>query len=146
MTMTETEKLQEAEIEKLMQDDDKEIYDLEQLILNGTDARIFIEIQYPNIADGKIEYVPVVAMIRPLQNKEVHTAQQIGISSKYTTANIEVVKKGLYTKDGDQFPARLVEKMPSGVTDAICNEILKASGVNIDTDENIALARKVMGF
>ena len=144
--MQDVEQLKEQEIEKIMQDENKEIYDFEQLILNGKDARILIEVQYPNLKDGKIEFVPVCAMIRPLDNKEVHTAQQIGVGSKYTTANIEIVKRGLYTKEGDKFPATLVEKMPSGVIDAICNEILKASGVNIGTEENIALARKVMGF
>ena len=107
--MQDVEQLKEQEIEKIMQDENKETYDFEQLILNGTDARIFIEIQYPNLKDGKIEFVPVCEMIRPLDNKEVHTAQQIGVASKYTTPNIEIVKKGLYTKEGNQFPATLVE-------------------------------------
>ena len=143
--MVNLEKLQKKELDELIVDE--EISELEQLIVQGTDAKIYIQVDYPvTNENGETEYTPVTAMIRPLNNVEASTAQQKGINSNFTTANIEMVKMGLFTKDGKQFPPKLVEAMPSGVVDSICTKILEISGIKVNTDENIDMVKKLMGF
>ena len=59
---------------------------------------------------------------------------------------LELVKKALYTRKGEPFPQELVEKFPTGVVVALVKEIAKISGVNLNSKENIQMAKELMGF
>lgn len=121
-----------------------EAMELETLILQGNKAQIPIIIDYPT-ADGKISQV--ACKIRPLNNIEWNNAIQKGFQNSYeTNSNIEIVKRGLLTKDGDGFPPELVEKMAGGVVNTIAEEIARVSGIKFDKEENIKYAKELMGF
>jgi len=140
--MTDVNKLREEELEMLSKEDE-EIFDLESLITDGVDAKIPIVIKYPK--DGKT--VRAGALIRPLSNIEWNNATRLNRApTSKTTNEVELVKKALYTRSGEQFPPKLVEQMPNGVIMELVKQIAHISGVDIDSKENIRMAKEMMGF
>ena len=130
----------EEEIEKLSHD--AELFDLESLITDGKDAKIPIEITFPK-PDGTGE-VKATAMIRPLTNIEVN---RLGLNKNIdTTYELELLRTGLYTSKGEQFPDELINKIPSGVVNELAKEISRVSGIQINNEENMKLAKEMMGF
>lgn len=117
---------------------DLEVFELEQLITNGIEEKIPIEIEYKNQKFG--------AMIRPLTSVEWNNATQRGQNRQETNTEIELLKIGLFNKDGSRFPEKLISKLPAGVSSTIMKELARISGVNFDSEENIKLVRKIMGF
>jgi len=141
--MVNAKKLQEQEIEEL----ENEEYDFETLILQGAETTVPIMVNYPIYNGEEIEYVPLTAIIKPITNVDANNAYSKGLAnSNKTTANIEIVKKGLFTKDMKPFKPELVEKMPTGVVDEICKQIMKISGISQNKEENMELVKKLMGF
>ena len=131
------------EIEMLSQD--TELFDLESLITDGKDAKIPIEITFPK-PDGTGE-VKATAMIRPLTNIEVNNATRLGLNKNIdTTYELELLRTGLYTSKGEQFPDELINKIPSGVVNELAKEISRVSGIQINNEENMKLAKEMMGF
>ena len=140
--MTNVDELLEEELQNLQVDE--EVYDLETLITDGRDAKIPIVIEYPR-KDGVM--VKAGALIRPLTNVEWNNATRLRRNPNDTTTNeLELVKKALYTKSGEQFPPELVTDMPNGVIMELVKEIAKISGVNLQSKENIRMAKEMMGF
>ena len=140
--MTDVNKLREEELEMLSKEDE-EIFDLESLITDGVDAKIPIIISYPK--DGKT--VKAGALIRPLSNIEWNNATRLNRApTSKTTNEVELVKKALYTRSGEQFPPKLVEQLPNGVILELVKQIAHISGVDIDSKENIRMAKEMMGF
>ena len=114
--MEDVSKLQEKELIALSDD---EVFDLESLITDGTDAKVPITIKFPT-RDGRT--VKAAAMIRPLNSVEWNNSTRLNRSkSEKTTNEIELLKKALYTKDGKPFPKDLIEKIPAGVVLEIVN-------------------------
>ena len=140
------EELKKQEIDDILNTENKEVLELEQLIIQGSESRIPIVIDYPVFVEDHVEYKPVSAFIKPLTNNESNKAYGIGIASKTSTPNIELVKMGLYNKDMEHLKPSLVEKMPSGIIDAICKQIMDISGIKIDEDAQYNLVRKLMDF
>ena len=133
----------EEEIENLSHEE--ELFDLESLITDGKDAKIPIEITFPK-ADGTGE-VKATAMIRPLTNIEVNNATRLGLNKNIdTTYELELLKTGLYTSKGEPFPDELINKIPSGVVNELAREISRVSGIQINNEENMRLAKEMMGF
>ena len=140
--MTSIEELEQQELENLSPED--EVFELEQLITDGADAKIPITISFPK-PDGKM--VKAAAMIRPLTNVEWNNCTRLKRPKNDPTTNeVELVKKALYTKDGEPFPPELVEKIPNGVIVELMREISRISGVNVNSKENLELMSKLMGF
>ena len=139
--MTNIDELQANEIASLEED---EIFDLESLITDGVNAKIPIVIEFPN-KNG--EMVKAAAMIRPLSNIEWNNAVRLNRGpNSGTTNDVELVKKGLYTKNGDPFPPELVEAIPAGVLMNILKKIAEISGLELFNEENLKFAKDVMGF
>lgn len=139
--MTNTDELLQQEIESLSAEE--EIFDLESLITDGVDAKIPIVIEFPK--DGKM--VKAGAMIRPLTIVEWNNATRLQRRpSENTTNEIELVKKALYTRKGDEFPSDLVDKFPTGVVLELVKQIARISGVELNSKENIKMAKELMGF
>ena len=95
------------DIEKLKQDEinqltntDLEMFDLENLITDGANARIPLEVNFPVYKDGKMTYKKYGVIIRPITSAELNNATKIGIKDNNSDVNTEIVKKGLCTKDG----------------------------------------------
>lgn len=141
--MTNVDKLKKDELIALS--DEEEIFDLESLITDGADAKIPIVLKYPK--NGKT--VKAGALIRPLTNVEWNNATRIsrsGNNASKTTNEVELVKQALYTRKGEPFPPKLVEDMPNGVVMELVNQIAVISGVELNSEENIRLAKEIMGF
>ena len=112
--------------------DTKEL-DLESLIVDGANARIPIEVEFPIYhEDGTLTYETRGAVIKPLKSHELTNASQIGLRLDYSDVNTEIVKAGLCRKDGSAYPPGVVESFPAGVISALANKILDVSGVKPD--------------
>lgn len=108
---------------------EQELFDLETLITEGIDARVPIEIEFPN---GK----KAAAMIRPLNANEFKTIYD-GDASNIL---ISILEKSLMNKNGDALPRSLIEAMPIGLPAKIIKQIFEISGVETteeDTNELI---------
>lgn len=107
----------------------QELFDLETLITEGMDARVPIEIEFP---DGR----KAAAMIRPLNANEFKTIYD-GDASNIL---ISILEKSLMNKNGDALPRSLIEAMPIGLPAKIIKQIFEISGVETteeDTNELI---------
>lgn len=107
----------------------QELFDLETLITEGIDARVPIEIEFPN---GK----KAAAMIRPLNANEFKTIYD-GDASNIL---INILEKSLMNKNGEPLPRELIEAMPLGLPAKIIKQIFEISGVETteeDTNELI---------
>ena len=137
------EEKQKAELEKLQQDYDvTEIIDLEDLLLEGIEAKVPILIDFP-MPDGTSKKVG--AMIRPLTASEWNTCS-LKLARQQKSMAEEVVKIGLLDKEGNPMPKRLIEQLPTGVTTEIYDEIAKISGVKEDKEGQLELVKEMMGF
>lgn len=132
-----TNELKQQEIERLSVEE-KEVIDLEQLITDGVNAKIPIEITYNNKTFG--------VMVRPLTNVEWNNALQKSIHNKKTTNEVELLKIGLYKTDGTKFPAELIEQIPAGISSELMKKIAEISGIKLNTKENMELVKEMMGF
>lgn len=141
--MTDVDKLREEELRQL---NDDEIFDLEALVTDGVDAKVPIVIKYPKtLEDGTVKMVKAGAMIRPLTNVEWNNSTRLNRSTNAKTTNeVELLKKALYTRNGEQMPAKVVEDLPSGVVTELVKEVAVISG--IDVEENMRLAKEMLGF
>lgn len=139
--MTDVDKLKEEELRALSEEE--EIFDLESLITDGTNAKVPITIQYYNTDLQR--NVKAGAMIRPLSNLEWNNSVRLNRSqNSNTTDNIELLKKALYTIDGKPFNPKAIESMPAGVVEQLVEKVAEISG--IDLEKNIERAMKLQGF
>ena len=119
-----------AELE--IQQTEEELFDLETLITEGVDARVPIEIEFPN---GK----KAAAMIRPINTAEFQTIY----GGQPAEILIRVLELGLLTKDGKPLKRELIESMPMGVPNKIFEQICAISGLELDP-KAVKSAREVM--
>lgn len=132
-----TNELKQQEMEELSVEE-IEVADLETLIVDGANTKVPIEITYNNQRFG--------VMIRPLTNVEWNTAIQKSMQNKTTTNEVELLKIGLYKKDGTPFPKELIHKLPAGISSELMKKIAEISGVKINTKENMEMVKEMMGF
>lgn len=130
-------------MDNLLEDD---VLGLEQLIVDGADARVPLEIEFPVYKNGKQEKKKYLVIIKPLRSSELNNATQIGLKNSYTDVNTEIVKLGLITKDGEPYPEEVVEKLPAGVINKLTEHICEISGLNTDKEANAKLIKEMMGF
>lgn len=119
-------------------DIDEEIFDLESLIVDGTNAKVPVEINYDNKKFG--------AILKPLTNVEWNNASRVGFKNHKTTTELELLKKGLFTRNDEPFPEKVLVKLPQGVVNALFKELARISGVELNTEENMELAKRLMDF
>lgn len=136
--------LAREEIERLSQEN--EVFDLETLIVDGANVRIHVEVDFPVYKNGTVTHKKYGAIIKPLPSHEFTNATQIGLRNPDTDVNTEIVKKGLCTKTGEQFPEDVVEKLPVGVIIKLAEKICEVSGIEQNTENQAELVREVMGF
>ena len=121
-------------------------FDLEQLIIDGADARIPLEIEFPIYKDGELTSRKYGVMIRPIKSSELNNATQLGLSDDTTDVNTEIVKIGLCKKTGEQYPPEVVEKLPAGVISKLVEKIFDVSGIQTDKEAGERYMRELMGF
>ena len=126
--------------------EEEEIFDLETLVTDGKDARFPVKIKYPKKNDdGTVVMVDAGALIRPVTNIEWNNATRMKRSPNDKTSNeVELLKKALYTRGGEQMPPAIVEALPNGVVIELVKLISEVSGV--DYEANLKMAKEMMGF
>ena len=134
--MTDIKKLQEEELNSLSVD--TEVLDLESLITDGVNAKVPVEITYKGKNYG--------AILKPLTNPEWNNATRIGLGNTKSSSELELLKRGLYTKNDKKFPAEIIEKLPAGVVMELAKELARISGISINVEDNVKLAKEMLGF
>lgn len=134
------EKEKQKELEHLQQED--EIFELDQIITEGTNAKIPFTFIYPNTTKK------VGVLIRPLSTTEYQNAI---LSSRRLKTNLllELAKLGVYKLDESKFPEDLLTELPAGIITKITNEINRISGVelmNVPEDTQQQIFDDLMGF
>lgn len=141
--MTDINRLQEEELDSLKEEN---AFDLETLIIDGANARIPVEIDFPIYKNGELTYKKYGVMIRPLKSSELTNATQRGLRDIGSDVNTEIVKLGLCRKNGEQYSSEIVEKLPAGVINTLTEKICEISGIHQDKEKNNELIREMMGF
>ena len=136
LPMTDIKKLQEEELNSLSVD--TEVLDLESLITDGANAKVPVEITYKGKNYG--------AILKPLTNPEWNNATRIGLGNTKSSSELELLKRGLYTKNDKKFPAEIIEKLPAGVVMELAKELARISGISINVEDNVKLAKEMLGF
>ena len=99
---------------------------LEDLIVLGEDKHIPILIEFPN---GE-STVKAKALIKQLTLKEM---DKINLNNKDPwRMNIKILQTALLKSNGENFTEEELLALPVGVVNAVSEEIMKASGVDID--------------
>lgn len=134
------EDLKQKELAHLSQED--EIFELDQIITEGVNAKIPFTFTYPNTTKK------VGVLVRPLSTNEYQNAI---LTSKRLKTNflIELAKLGVYKMDETKFPEDLIMELPAGVITMITNEINRISGVELlDGSEEVQqqIFDDLMGF
>lgn len=127
--MVDVEKLKEEELDALNEAENEELqdefFDLEELILLGQDKKIPIIITYP-LPDGR--QVKAKVLVRQLTLKELDNIKSQ--NSNLLQMSLRVMKKALFTQDGNTLTQEQIKDLPIGVVIAISNKILELSGVD----------------
>lgn len=127
--MADVNKLKQEELVKLQ---DKDEYNLEDLILLGEDKKIPIIIEFPT-PDGK--KVKAKALVKQLTLKEIDKLQMN--NNNVAELNKYVFEKALFKTNGETFTEEELSVLPLGVVNAITNKIIELSGVNVDTNNRL---------
>lgn len=140
MTKQSIEEIEQKELEKLSKNE--EIFNLEDLILDGIDNKIPITFDYP-LPNGSVKKMG--AMIRPLTASEWNTCSMKAIRQNKSMA-VEVVKLSLMGTNGETIKNELIEKMPVGVITGLFDKISEISGIKNNEEEQNKLIMDMMGF
>lgn len=103
---------------------EEELFDLETLITEGVDARVPIEIEFPN---GK----KAQALIRPISTGEFQTIYN-GNASELL---VNILEAGLMNKNGEPLPVDLIKSMPVGLPAKITQQIFEISGIETNNED-----------
>lgn len=101
-----------------------EVFDLEELILEGKDARETIEIEFPDGRKAK-------ALIRPITTSEFRKVY----SSNASELLVNVLELSLMNMNGEPLDKRLIEAMPVGLPVKIVEQIFKISGIGTNPED-----------
>ena len=153
--MVNIDELEQMELEELNNetitdntDDEIDLNELENLILEGTDYKVPVLIEYPvfNKKTGEMKNVRYTAKLRPVTNTEVNNARRSVGKIKGTSFELELLKRALYTKNDELFKPAIIFAMKAGVVARLVETLLDISGIKLDKDEQEAYARELMGF
>ena len=101
---------------------------LEDLILIGEDKHIPILIEFPQ-GDNTVK---AKALIKQLTLKEM---DKINLNKNNPwKMNIEILHTALLKSNGENFTTEELLALPVGVVNAVSEEIMKASGVDVDKE------------
>ena len=115
----------------------EELFDLETLITEGTDAYIPLKFVYPNTDKTVGVYV------KPLTTQEFVDATR-GRENIF----VNVLGIALFNKDKQPFPVPVIEKLPAGVVMELYKKIAEISGIPTEDKDNVSqeMVDKLMGF
>lgn len=120
-------KKQEKEIEELSQE--QQLFNLEELITKGKEAKIPYEFKYPNTDKT------VGVQLRPLTSDEFTKAVNIGRQADNNFLT-EILKIGLFDLKGEPVPEAIIKELPAGVVTNLVEKINEISGLDLAEDNN----------
>jgi len=100
-----------------------EYFPLEELITEGVDAKVPIEIEFPN---GK----KAQALIKPISTGEFQSIY----NGNAAELLVNVLTHSLMTKEGKSLSPTLIEAMPVGLPAKIVEQIFKISGIETNPE------------
>lgn len=115
--------MKELEIAETNNDTNK-FFDLETLITEGVDARVPIEVEFPN---GK----KAQALIKPISTGEFQSIYNGNVAELL----INVLSHSLMTKEGKSLSPTLIEAMPVGLPAKIVEQVFKISGIETNPED-----------
>lgn len=127
--MADINQLQQEEIVKLQ---DKDEFNLEELILLGDEKKIPIVIEFPTPEGKKVK---AKALVKQLTLKEIDKFQLNQDNVAYI--NKYVLKKALFKNNGESFTDEELAVLPMGVVNAIVTKIVELSGVDINVKNQL---------
>lgn len=105
-------------------ENNEEYFDLETLITEGVDARVPIEIEFPN---GK----KAQALIRPISTGEFQSIY----NGNAAELLVNVLAHSLMNKNGEPLNQSLIEAMPVGLPAKIVEQIFSISGIETNPED-----------
>lgn len=114
-----------------------EVFDLETLINEGTDAYIPLKFVYPNTNKT------VGVFIKPVTTQEFVNATRGG-----NNIFINVINGNLFDKNREPIKTEIIEKLPAGVTLELYKKIAEISGIPTEQNKEVnqEMVDKLMGF
>lgn len=112
-----------------------EYYSLEELITEGTESRVPIEIEFPN---GK----KAQAMIRPISTGEFSTIY----NGNAAELLVNVLSVALMNKNGEPLDPTLIKAMPVGLPAEIVQQIFEISGIETNPEDTEKLKEELELF
>lgn len=131
MQINETEELTVEQI-------NDEVFDLETLITEGTDAYVPLKFKYPNTDKT------VGVYIKPVTSQEFVNATRLGENNIF----INVVAMALFGQNKKQIPIEIIQKLPAGVVIELYKKIAEISGIPTEQNDEVnkEMVDKLMGF
>ena len=114
-----------------------EVFELETLIVSGTDNFLPLKFKYPNT--DKV----VGVFIRPVSTTEF--ANAINANGDIFT---EILSVSLYDNNKNLIPKNIIERMPVGLCIELYKKVAEISGIPTDNDKEVSkeMVDKLMGF
>lgn len=117
-------------------DIDEKLFDLSEVVTEGTDAFVPLKFEYPNT--DKI----VGVYIKPILAKELTEAAR-----KRGGVLNNILDGVLFDNNKEPVPREVIDKLPAGVTLELYNKIAEISGIPTEKEVNTnELVEKYMGF
>ena len=120
---------------------DEKVYDLEELITEGTQVRIPITFKLPTNDGTKT----VAAIIKPVSSTEYNNALKAYQHNIYMFGTA-LVSLGLLNSNGEEIDRELIGRMPVGVVNELVQQIQDLSGIKQDEKEQYEFTKELMGF
>jgi len=114
-----------------------EVFDMENLIVEGTDAYIPLKFVYPNTDKT------VGVYIKPLTTQEFLNATRGG-----ENVFINVLNQALVNKNKEPFSLEVLQKLPAGVVMELYKKVAEISGIPTDNNNvnQTEMVDRMMGF
>lgn len=116
---------------------DDEYFDLEELITEGTDAKVPITIEFPNGKKAK-------ALIKPILAEDLKKVN-FDFDEPFDVV-VEILKMSLFNSKGDQLSEKIINGLPAGLPMKISTEIFKISGIEINPNNAGKLKEDLESF
>ena len=125
--------------------EEQELFDLETLIIEGTETKIPVTFDFPVNRNGEFKIVKTSAMIRPISNSEWNNCISMAKNDLSRFATL-ILQRGLLSANGNELSEDLVGKITQGVADELVKQIQDLSGIKQNKEEQYELTKELMGF
>ena len=128
-------------MDELVINKEKQHVTLEQAILQGGNALVPFEFNYPN-TDFVVE-----VKLKPITSSELQDAGQRAKINTESTVDLEVLKIAVFNVDETSFDDDILMNLPAGVVFDLVWKIFDISGLNPQTlNERVPSANRLEGF